>query len=129
MNKIKTLILTASVLVLPLLFAASVTTLPSLAATCTGKDCVTAGVGSVGDTGAGTDLQAIIKKIVNVLLFVIGAVSVIMIVVGAIKYVTANGDTSALTSAKNTILYAVIGLLVALMAYAIVNFVVVQFVQ
>ena len=51
----------------------------------------------------------------------------IMIVIGGIKYTTSNGDASAVSGAKNTILYAVIGLLVAISAYAIVNFVVAKF--
>ena len=46
-----------------------------------------------------------------------------MIIIGGIKYVTSNGDSSGVTSAKNTILYAVVGLVVAVMAYTIVNFV------
>lgn len=68
-----------------------------------------------------------VQQVINVLLFLIGAISVIMIVIGGIKYTLSNGDSSQITSAKNTILYAVIGLVVALLAYAIVNFVVVQF--
>ena len=69
----------------------------------------------------------VIKQVINVLLFIIGSLSVIMIIFGGIKYVISNGDSSQITSAKNTILYAVIGLIVALLAYAIVNFVVTQF--
>ena len=65
-----------------------------------------------------------IQNIVNVLLFVLGIIAVIMIIVGGIRYTTSNGDQNQLTSAKNTILYAVVGLVIALLAYAIVNFVV-----
>lgn len=101
----------------------------AFAACTSGAQCVKDGVMGAGDTGGGADLNAIIKNIVNLLLFVIGAVAVIMIVVGGIRYVTSNGESSAVTSAKNTILYAVIGLVVAVMAYAIVNFVIVQFVK
>ncbi len=68
-----------------------------------------------------------VQQIINVLLFIVGAISVIMIILGGIKYVLSNGDSSQITSAKNTILYAVIGLIVALLGYAIVNFVVTQF--
>jgi len=68
-----------------------------------------------------------IQQVINVLLFIIGVVSVIMIIIGGIKYTLSNGDSSAISSAKNTILYAVIGLVVALLAYAIVNFVVKTF--
>ena len=73
------------------------------------------------------DGNSLFKTVTNVLLFLIGAVSVIMLIVGGLRYVLSNGDSSAVTSAKNTILYAVIGIIVALLAYAIVNFVVGSF--
>lgn len=69
----------------------------------------------------------IFKTVTNVLLFLIGAVSVIMLIVGGIRYVLSGGDSTAVTAAKNTILYAIIGIIVALLAYAIVNFVVTSF--
>ena len=68
-----------------------------------------------------------INNIVNTLLFVLGTIAVIMIIVGGIRYTTSNGDQSQLSSAKNTILYSVVGLVVAIMAYAIVNFVIGMF--
>lgn len=76
-----------------------------------------------GDEGLTTGLQTI----VNVLMFLLGAIAVIMIVIGGIRYVTSNGDASSTKGAKDTIMYAVIGLIVALIAYAIVNFVITQF--
>ena len=68
-----------------------------------------------------------IKTVINVLLFIVGSISVIMIIVGGIRYVLSNGDSSQIKSAKDAIMYAVIGLIVSLLAYAIVNFVVTQF--
>lgn len=68
------------------------------------------------------------KIITNVLLFIIGAVSVIMLVIGGIRYTVSAGDSSAVTSAKNTILYAIVGIIVAILAYAVVNFVLGAFV-
>ncbi|MBC7943457.1 hypothetical protein H7X68_03090 [Candidatus Saccharibacteria bacterium] len=70
-----------------------------------------------------TCTNGIFTTIVNVLLFIIGAISVIMLIIGGIKYTVSGGDSSAVTSAKNTILYAIIGLIVAFLAFAIVNFV------
>lgn len=69
----------------------------------------------------------LIQTIINILLFAIGAISVIMIIVGGIRYVLSNGNSSQINSAKDTVLYAVIGLVVALLAYAIVGFVINQF--
>ena len=66
----------------------------------------------------------VVKNIINILLWAIGIVSVIMLIIGGFRYVTSNGDSSQVTAAKNTIMYSVIGLIIAIFAYAIVNFVV-----
>ena len=65
--------------------------------------------------------------ITNVLLYVIGAIAVIMIVIGGLRYVLSGGDSSQISAAKNTILYAIIGIIIAILAYAIVNFVIGSF--
>jgi hypothetical protein len=73
----------------------------------------------------GTDNAAnMIQIVINILLFLVGTVSVIMIIVGGVRYTTSNGNASQVKEAKDTIIYSVIGLIVAMMAYAIVNFVV-----
>ena|SRR5687768_849901 len=68
-----------------------------------------------------------IKIVINILLFIIGIIAVIMIIVGGIRYTLSNGNASSVKEAKDTILYAVVGLIIAMMAYAIVNFVVGRF--
>lgn len=72
-------------------------------------------------------VQDLVVTIVNVLLYIIGVLAVIMIIIGGLRYTTSGGDSGALTSAKNTILYSIVGLLIAFFAYAIVNWVIVQF--
>ena len=67
--------------------------------------------------------DSIFNTVVNVLLFVIGAISVIMLIIGGIRYTISAGDSGNVTAAKNTIMYALIGLVVAFLAYAIVNWV------
>lgn len=62
--------------------------------------------------------------VINVLLYFGGLVAVFMIMFGGFRYITAGGNAAAITKAKDTILYAVIGLVVAILAYAIVNFVI-----
>jgi hypothetical protein len=69
----------------------------------------------------------IFTTVTNVLLFVIGAISVIMIIIGGLRYVISGGDASKVSAAKNTILYAVVGIVIALLAYAIINFVIGSF--
>lgn len=78
-----------------------------------------------GEGGSG----GIFRTITNVLLFIIGAIAVIMLIIGGIRYVTSGGDSAAVTSAKNTILYAVVGIIVAILAYAVVNFVISSFTE
>ncbi|MFZ1458486.1 MAG: hypothetical protein WAT17_01240 [Candidatus Saccharimonadales bacterium] len=68
----------------------------------------------------------VFQTVTNILLFIIGAVSVIMLIIGGIRYVVSGGDQSAVTAAKNTILYAIVGIVVAFLAYAAVNFVINQ---
>lgn len=69
----------------------------------------------------------IFTEVVNVLLFLVGAIAVVMIVIGGLRYVLSGGDSSNVTAAKNTILYAIVGIVVALLAYAVVDFVVTRF--
>jgi hypothetical protein len=69
----------------------------------------------------------IFRTITNVLLFLIGAISVIMLIIGGIRYVVSGGDSTAVANAKNTILYAIVGVVVAILAYAVVNFVIGSF--
>lgn len=68
--------------------------------------------------------QGIFQTVTNILLFLIGAIAVIMLVIGGIRYTTSNGDSNQVTAAKNTIMYAIIGIIVAILAFAIVNFVI-----
>ncbi len=67
------------------------------------------------------------STITNVMLFLIGAISVIMLIIGGIRYVVSGGDSTAVQNAKNTILYAIVGVVVAILAYAVVNFVIGSF--
>jgi hypothetical protein len=67
--------------------------------------------------------NSIFSRVTNILLFLVGAVSVIMLIIGGIRYVISGGDQAQVTSAKNTILYAIVGIVVAFLAYAAVNFV------
>ena len=70
-----------------------------------------------GDTG-------VFKQVTNTVLYIVGIIAVIMLIIGGIKYVVSGGDSKKVTDAKNTILYAIIGLIIAFLAFAIVNFVI-----
>jgi hypothetical protein len=73
--------------------------------------------GLFGDDG-------VVTGVINWLLYIVGIASVIMIIVGGIRYASSAGNEKAVTGAKNTIIYAVIGLAASLLAWVIVNFVI-----
>lgn len=70
-----------------------------------------------------TDLNAIIGTVINTLLAVIGVAAVIMLIIGGFRYVFSQGNEKAVSGAKDTILYAIIGIVIAVIAFAVVNFV------
>ncbi len=74
-------------------------------------------------TDAKADPKAMLKKVVQWAIIIIGSISVIMIIFGGFKYITSGGDSNNVTAAKNTIMYALIGLIIVLFAQGIVSFV------
>ena len=75
-------------------------------------------------TSTPTDANVVIKNVTNIMFFIIGAVSVIMLIYGGIRYTTSGGNANSVTAAKNTVIYSIVGLVISILAYAIVNFVV-----
>lgn len=78
---------------------------------------------SCSSSDATTQINNLIRTIINILSAVVGVVAVIMIIVGGLRYITSGGSDTSVTGAKNTILYAVIGLVVVALAQIIVRFV------
>ncbi len=72
-------------------------------------------------TGGESSLRAIIVKVINYFLGFLGLIAVIMIIYGGFTYVTAAGKQEAVDSAKKTILYAIVGIVIILLSFAIVN--------
>lgn len=70
----------------------------------------------IGDGG-------VINQFTNIVLYIVGFISVVMLIWGGIRYIISGGDSKKITDAKNTILYAILGLIIVFFAYAIVNFV------
>ena len=66
----------------------------------------------------------VFRQVTNVILYIVGIIAVIMLIIGGIKYVVSGGDSKKVTDAKNTVLYAIIGLVICFLAFAIVNFVI-----
>mgnify|MGYP001352922686 CR=1 FL=1 len=129
--KIKRIIIVVGLMV-GLMGAPLLTASPALA-DCS-KDPTAAGCPCAGNSTSTTCKQLVsekaastfdtrIKNIINVLLFGIGIISVIMIIVGSIRFTSSRGDSGATGKARMTVTYSVVGLIVAMLAYAIVNFV------
>ena len=74
--------------------------------------------------GDNNNLVDSITNIINAIIGVLGIVAVIVIIVGGIGYMTSSGDAGKVKKAKDTILYGVIGLVIVVLAFAIVNFVI-----
>ena len=68
--------------------------------------------------------EGVFTQITNTVLYAVGIISVIMLIYGGLRYVVSGGDSKKVTDAKNTILYAIIGLIISILAFAIVNFVI-----
>lgn len=125
-----TLTLIGLAAVLALAFFATVPALaaPSDAAAqaCAG---VTAAAGGTCDaTKTGTDANELINTIINLLSWIIGVIAVIMIIFGGFKFVTSSGDSGKVSSARQTIIYALVGLVIVALAQTVVKFVIGQFI-
>lgn len=82
----------------------------------------TTGVNTVGNNS--NDLMNSVTGIINGIIAALGIVAVIIIIIGGVNYMTSSGDANKVKKAKDTILYGVIGLVICVLAFAIVNFVI-----
>lgn len=132
-KKLKLLILSMSTL---LMFAAPLAVTATVSADTVSQDQINNNLcgGSNGDlsgsgntTGCGSDAPSrvshLITVIINILSAVVGIIAVIMIIIAGLRYITSGGKQESVTGAKNTILYAVIGLVIVALAQLIVHFV------
>ncbi len=80
------------------------------------------GLNSINDN-AETDIMVLIKRILLAIFTIVGIIAVVMIILGGVNYATSQGDPQKVKKGKDTILYGIIGLVVVILAFAIVNFV------
>ena len=105
------------------LFAFGATLAPVAVQASAASDAVCEGLGGCSETAEDPGISTTIKRVINLLSIIVGIISVVMIIIGGLKYVTSQGDGNAVKSAKNTILYALVGLIVVALAQSIVRFV------
>lgn len=76
-----------------------------------------------GSAASGDGLTTLVRRIVNIFSVIVGVIAVIMIILGGLKYITSGGESSNVSGAKNTIIYAIVGLIVVALAQFVVRFV------
>jgi hypothetical protein len=123
--KVKTMIVTMFAIV-----AAFVPVLvPTVALAADAKQSICEGVGIAGggsgctNPSGGPTVESAISAAINLISIVVGVIAVIMIIIGGLKYILSSGDSNNINSAKNTILYAIIGLVIVAFAQVIVRYV------
>lgn len=120
-----------SLLLVGLLIGIGIVSIATPTYAATSKDAVCAGIGLTDVDGDGTcdgaqgasSVDSIIKTVVDVLTFIVGVAAVIMIILSGFKYITSSGDSNSISSAKSTITYAIVGLIIVALAQVIVRFV------
>lgn len=96
---------------------------------CSGADLKVVDGNSSCDTtseGGAEKLNRVVRSVINTLSLIVGVVAVIMIIIGGLRYITSGGSDTSVTSAKNTILYAIIGLIIVALSQIMVRFVLKQ---
>lgn len=123
MNRIKLFILSG----LTLLTVVGAAVVPAVASADDAKTEVCTALGSDAackdNGGDGSSITGVVTAVVNLLSMVVGIVAVIMIIIAGFRFVTSGGDSNAVSGARKTIIYAIVGLLVVLLSQAIVHFV------
>ena len=118
--------------VVVLAFALATILTPSISVSAANNSAIQEGADAAGsESGLVADLtggdSSIFNSVVNAMLFIVGAVSVVMLIWGGIRYATSAGNSASVTAAKNTIMYAIVGLIISILAFALVNWVIAQF--
>lgn len=127
LKKLRTFIMTlaaGSILFAPLAVPATVSAAEIQDNLCSGSNLDITGDSTACNAATeGGTLNSIISKALNIFSIIVGIIAVVMIIIGGLKYVTSGGDSGNITGAKNTILYAIVGLVVVALAQFIVRFV------
>ncbi len=121
-NKIKLIIASLALAVIPLLTPAVVSAQADITKNLEKGTCLNVNGGCETEDPT-NKVNNIISTIINIFSLVVGVVSVIMIIIGGLKYITSGGESNNVTSAKNTIMYALVGLVIVALAQIIVRFV------
>lgn len=125
-NKIKIILVilaTFSVIAVPVAVSASSDTVQQ-GLTCGAQlSASTTGCSPIGSVNATSSVSTLVDDVINIFSWLVGSISIIMVIYGGFRYVTSGGNDSSISGAKNTIVYALIGLVIVALAQIIVHFV------
>jgi len=131
-KKIKTTLISlmaAAALLVPLAVPATAFAATDLTnSLCGGTDLTLTQGGNCVNPEAESKVNSTITLALNIFSAIVGIIAVVMMIVGGVKYITSQGESANITSAKNTILYALVGLVVVALAQVIVRFVLNRFI-
>lgn len=88
----------------------------------TPKDQVLQGVGQTGGNCDDSGIPNVVGNIITILSYIVGVAAIIMIIWAGFRYITSGGDSNKVSQAKNTLIYALVGVVIAILAQALVNF-------
>jgi hypothetical protein len=117
------------IILLSMISLATVAVAPASVMAQASKDAVCQGIGLTGsndkciEEGPAT-VNSTVKNAINLISVVVGIAAIIMIIIGGFKYITSAGDSSKVNSAKDTVLFAIVGLVIVMLAQVIVRFVI-----
>jgi hypothetical protein len=117
---IKQFLIIAILAAVPVLYLSPAVSAQSKADVCKGVDAAANAANACADGG---QLNRLITNAITLLSYVVGIVAVVMIIVAGFKYITASGDSNNIASAKNTLIFAIVGLVIAASARIIIGFV------
>jgi hypothetical protein len=118
------IVLVGIVFVYGLVIVSPVVAQASKTSACQGINTITGANNPSGCSSGGESLKGAMADVLNILSLIAGFIAVIMIIIGGFRYVVSGGNDQAVAGAKNTILYALIGVFVLALAQAIVHFVI-----
>jgi hypothetical protein len=112
-----------SLMLAPALVVTAPARADSKSAVCQGVNAASGVDSDSCGTSSGEGVDSLVEKIIDILSWVVGVVAVIAIIVGGLRFILAGGDAGKIASARNTILYAIVGLVIVAIAQLIVLFV------
>ena len=127
MNIVKRILIIMSLVIVPALSVGTVSAGPfsgSKSEACKGANLTNSGGNACSNQNAAGNISTTLQRIINILTVIVGIAAVIAIIINGLKFITSSGDSNAISSAKNGIIYAIVGLIIVALSQVIVRFII-----